>query len=309
MTAVLNYINYGLATISVIVFVVLLIIKKKSGSGNFIKFCKNVSDFTASVDSINDSNLTQFETVCFASNVPKSVKESWDAFKEARFGYPSEYFDIEKCLIYDDKKVIKISWILFSVLYGLNILLTITGYFVTKKIINCYAFYIIPWFMAIMLANNSKVKAKLAFEQMLEDLDVAVRLQKYKDYQFDTSGLEPVIETIIDVINFEENKPLPPRKPKSQTENSDNNGSNIKEDIFSHSNGFENADNKVSNDIPYTESVTENGFDSGSAVEKNVFDNPTTENTETDNIAFNETETIDYSASDFETAKKPLKKN
>lgn len=213
MISVFNYINYGLTALSVIAFIVLIIVKKKSHSGDFVRFCKNISDFTANVESINEDNLTQFEVACLKSCKYDGITEGWKAFKNARFDYPSTYFDNEKCLMIDNKQNTKLSWVVFSVLFAISLLLTVVSYFVLNKFINSYALYVIPWFLVILLLNSSNSKTKIAFDQMLEDLDVSVSLQKYRDYQFDLSGLEPTIETIVDVINFEENKPIPPRKP------------------------------------------------------------------------------------------------
>ncbi|MEG1613249.1 MAG: hypothetical protein RR357_03680 [Clostridia bacterium] len=217
MELIFKYASLGLLVVSFLTFFILLLAGKRAGSGRFVAFCKNVSEFTASVDSINDGNLQQFEAACLTEHAPEAVKQGWNTFKSARFGYPSEYFDKTACMVgLDKKRHKKTAVIILIILYVLAIALSAGSVFIAKNnvdiIMSISSVVVIPWFIIFCIKGNSSAKAKAAFDTMLEDLDVSVQMQKYENYQMDSSGLDAVVEAINKIIFDEENKPIPSKK-------------------------------------------------------------------------------------------------
>jgi hypothetical protein len=172
-----QYVSLGLFGAVLLAFLVFLLIGIRTSSGNLVKFCKNVSEFTASVDGITEDNLEQFDAVCFTDKTPTLVSEGWMAFKGARFGYPSEFIDKTACLAcYDRRKYNLAVLISMLVLYVLN-----AGFFgyvlattnVVKDVTFCaYAVITLPWLLLVLIGIKPGKRAARFLDKALEDLDV-----------------------------------------------------------------------------------------------------------------------------------------
>lgn len=89
----------GLVTVlglTLIAFVVFGGILGKLSGRRFIKSCKTIGNFANESGVIDDGNLEQFEATCFNEKTDKTFMEGWEAFKGARFDYPSKYVDSDK---------------------------------------------------------------------------------------------------------------------------------------------------------------------------------------------------------------------
>lgn len=79
--------------LTLIAFVVFGGILGKLSGRRFIKSCKTIGNFANESGVIDDGNLEQFEATCFNEKTDKTFMEGWEAFKGARFDYPSKYVD------------------------------------------------------------------------------------------------------------------------------------------------------------------------------------------------------------------------
>lgn len=82
--------------LTLIAFVVFGGILGKLSGRRFIKSCKTIGNFANESGVIDDGNLEQFEATCFNEKTDKTFMEGWEAFKGARFDYPSKYVDSDK---------------------------------------------------------------------------------------------------------------------------------------------------------------------------------------------------------------------
>lgn len=207
---------FGLTLVGFIVFGSVL--GKLSGR-KFVKSCKTVSNFANESGVIDDGNLEQFEATCFNEKTDKTFMEGWEAFKEARFDYPSTYIDSEKVKAKFSSRSFKVG--LISTVAALMIFATVFvlyGIFQVKggEAVDITLYSIVLAFPLILLLSYAFVKPEkktsAAFDQMLEDLDTAVRLQRHVERKIDNSRLYDIENRIRDVIIHEQSKPIPSKK-------------------------------------------------------------------------------------------------
>lgn len=206
----------GLTLIGFIVFGGLL--GKLSGR-RFIKSCKTIGNFANESGVINDDNLEQFEATCFNEKTDKTFMEGWEAFKEARFDYPSTYVDSDKIKGKFSGKKFKVA--LISTVCALFIFATVFVIYGIVKVQSTGAYdialYSIVLALPIILLLSyvfvkPEKKPSASLDQMLEDLDTAVRLQHHVERKVDNSRLYDIENRIRDVIISEQTKPIPSKK-------------------------------------------------------------------------------------------------
>lgn len=206
----------GLVLIGIIAFAVIL---ARIASGKFIKSCKKISNFCNDAGIINDDNLEQFEATCLDDHTNAAFLEGWEAFKAARFGYPGEHIDKERVLSAFDDHKFKLGVTVYSlVLFILDIVAAVYAIIATRDtdqyaLVFALCSMIIPLIpLAIYLPFKPRKKGEAAFDQTLEDLDTAVRLQRYVERKIDNSRINEINDKIVNVILSEQSKPIPSKK-------------------------------------------------------------------------------------------------
>ena len=206
----------GLTLIGVVVFGIIM---SKISSRKFRKSCKIISDFANESGVINDVNLEQFEATCLDDKTNPAMLEGWETFKSARFGYPSEYIDKDKVLSrYCAKNFKKGVLITSLVLFAIAVVAGVYAIIVTREsnqFALLYAIVVMIFPLVIMpcyLPAKPYKKAEVTFDQTMDDLDTAVKLQNYVERKIDNNRLVDIQNRIKDVILSEQSKPIPTKK-------------------------------------------------------------------------------------------------
>ena len=205
--------------ITLIAFIVFGAVLGRLSGRRFIKSCRTISDFSNQSGEINDGNLEQFEAACFDEKTDETFMEGWESFKTARFGYPSEYIDSVKIKSRFDSSKFKIA--LFVTSGALFLIATVFAiyFFVGLGLQSGYdlipviVFLVLPVILLLSYAFvKPEKKPRETFDLMLEDLDTAVRLQRYVERKIDNRRLYEIEDRIRDVIIAEKTKPIPSKK-------------------------------------------------------------------------------------------------
>lgn len=222
----ISYASIALFVISIVAFVIIKLAGRNVGVKKLVDFLNGVSDFAKNVDKIDDVNMQQFEATCLSENCPKAFTDGWETFKTARFGYPSEYFeknDFSTNL--DVKKHNKKATITLVILYVLSVGVFGAGVwlldpsasmtnvvYLIGRILRFASICLIPWLVLFSASRNKTEKVTSALDNMLDSLDAKVQIQKHESYAIDVSKLDSVINLISQIIDEEENKPIPTKK-------------------------------------------------------------------------------------------------
>ncbi len=205
--------------ITLIAFIVFGAVLGRLSGRRFVKSCRTISDFSNQSGVINDGNLEQFEAACFDEKTDETFMEGWESFKTARFGYPSEYIDSVKIKSRFDSSKFKIA--LFVTSGELFLIATVFAiyFFVGLGLQSGYdlipviVFLVLPVILLLSYAFvKPEKKPRETFDLMLEDLDTAVRLQRYVERKIDNRRLYEIEDRIRDVIIAEKTKPIPSKK-------------------------------------------------------------------------------------------------
>lgn len=205
--------------ITLIAFIVFGAVLGRLSGRRFVKSCRTISDFSNQSGEINDGNLEQFEAACFDEKTDETFMEGWESFKTARFGYPSEYIDSVKIKSRFDSSKFKIA--LFVTSGALFLIATVFAiyFFVGLGLQSGYdlipviVFLVLPVILLLSYAFvKPEKKPRETFDLMLEDLDTAVRLQRYVERKIDNRRLYEIEDRIRDVIISEKTKPIPSKK-------------------------------------------------------------------------------------------------
>ena len=205
--------------ITIIAFIVFGAVLGRLSGRRFVKSCRTISDFSNQSGEINDGNLEQFEAACFDEKTDETFMEGWESFKTARFGYPSEYIDSVKIKSRFDSSKFKIA--LFVTSGALFLIATVFAiyFFVGLGLQSGYdlipviVFLVLPVILLLSYAFvKPEKKPRETFDLMLEDLDTAVRLQRYVERKIDNRRLYEIEDRIRDVIIAEKTKPIPSKK-------------------------------------------------------------------------------------------------
>lgn len=205
--------------ITLIAFIVFGAVLGRLSGRRFVKSCRTISDFSNQSGEINDGNLEQFEAACFDEKTDETFMEGWESFKTARFGYPSEYIDSVKIKSRFDSSKFKIA--LFVTSGALFLIATVFAiyFFVGLGLQSGYdlipviVFLVLPVILLLSYAFvKPEKKPRETFDLMLEDLDTAVRLQRYVERKIDNRRLYEIEDRIRDVIIAEKTKPIPSKK-------------------------------------------------------------------------------------------------
>lgn len=199
-----------------------VLIARLSG-GKFLKFCRKISDFCAEAEKIDNGNLEQFDATCMDEAASPAFLEGWNAFKQVRFGYPSEHIDKQKVKAEHDTRRFKLSVTVFSLVsFLLTVVLAVsTICLVTMKYTGEYrgmwalalCSLIVPLLpLAFYLPVSPEKKKDEALDLALEDLDACVHLQKMVERKVDNAALMDIENRIEQVIDSEQNKPVPSKK-------------------------------------------------------------------------------------------------
>ena len=235
--------------LTLIAFVVFGGILGKLSGRRFIKSCKTIGNFANESGVIDDGNLEQFEATCFNEKTDKTFMEGWEAFKGARFDYPSKYVDSDKIKAKYSGKKFKVGLIstaiallvfaLVFVVYGLVQVKSAGGVDIT---VYCVVLALPIILMLSYAFEKTEKKTGAALDQMLEDLDTAVKLQRHVERKIDNSRLYEIENRIRDVIIHEQSKPIPSKKDQlekqkaQELEMADEDLDDIRDEIFADDN-------------------------------------------------------------------------
>ena len=205
--------------LTLIAFVVFGGILGKLSGRRFIKSCKTIGNFANESGVIDGGNLEQFEATCFNEKTDKTFMEGWEAFKGARFDYPSKYVDSDTIKAkYSGKKfkvglistaIVLLVFALVFVVYGLVQVKSAGGVDIA---VYCVVLALPIILMLSYVFVKPEKKTGAALDQMLEDLDTAVKLQRHVERKVDNSRLYEIENRIRDVIIHEQSKPIPSKK-------------------------------------------------------------------------------------------------
>lgn len=175
--------------------------------------------------------------------------EGWEAFKGARFDYPSKYVDSDKIKAKYSGKKFKVGLIstaiallvfaLVFVVYGLVQVKNAGGVDIT---VYCVVLALPIILMLSYAFVKPEKKTGAALDQMLEDLDTAVKLQRHVERKVDNSRLYEIENRIRDVIIHEQSKPIPSKKDQlekqkaQELEMADEDLDDIRDEIFADDN-------------------------------------------------------------------------
>lgn len=237
---------FGLTLIAFVVFGGIL--GKLSGR-RFIKTAKQSAISQTESGVIDDGNLEQFEATCFNEKTDKTFMEGWEAFKGARFDYPSKYVDSDTIKAkYSGKKfkvglistaIVLLVFALVFVVYGLVQVKSAGGVDIA---VYCVVLALPIILMLSYVFVKPEKKTGAALDQMLEDLDTAVKLQRHVERKVDNSRLYEIENRIRDVIIHEQSKPIPSKKDQlekqkaQELEMADEDLDDIRDEIFADDN-------------------------------------------------------------------------
>lgn len=235
--------------LTLIAFVVFGGILGKLSGRRFIKTCKTIGNFANESGVIDDGNLEQFEATCFNEKTDKTFMEGWEAFKGARFDYPSKYVDSDTIKAkYSGKKfkvglistaIVLLVFALVFVVYGLVQVKSAGGVDIA---VYCVVLALPIILMLSYVFVKPEKKTGAALDQMLEDLDTAVKLQRHVERKVDNSRLYEIENRIRDVIIHEQSKPIPSKKDQlekqkaQELEMADEDLDDIRDEIFADDN-------------------------------------------------------------------------
>ena len=235
--------------LTLIAFVVFGGILGKLSGRRFIKTCKTIGNFANESGVIDDGNLEQFEATCFNEKTDKTFMEGWEAFKGARFDYPSKYVDSDTIKAkYSGKKfkvglistaIVLLVFALVFVVYGLVQVKSAGG---VDIVVYCVVLALPIILMLSYVFVKPEKKTGAALDQMLEDLDTAVKLQRHVERKVDNSRLYEIENRIRDVIIHEQSKPIPSKKDQlekqkaQELEMADEDLDDIRDEIFADDN-------------------------------------------------------------------------
>lgn len=222
----LAYASIAFFAINVVTFIIIKLAGRNVGAKKLVGFLDGVSDFANDVAKIDDENIQQFEATCLSENCPEAFSAGWETFKNARFGYPSEFFDKTKFVTTQDvKKHNKKAVITLSVFYFIAVALFGACIWLLKDetIKNNVIYYIaailrfasvclIPWLVMFSVSRKPTDKILPALERSMDLLDAKVQMQKHESYAIDVTKLDGVLNLISQIIDEEENKPIPSKK-------------------------------------------------------------------------------------------------
>ena len=192
--------------------------------------------------------------------------EGWEAFKGARFDYPSKYVDSDKVKAKYSSRKFKVGLIstaiallvfaLVFVVYGLVQVKSAGG-------VDIAVYCVVLAFPIILMLSYAFVKPEkktgAALDQMLEDLDTAVKLQRHVERKVDNSRLYEIENRIRDVIIHEQSKPIPSKKDQlekqkaQELEMADEDLDDIRDEIFADDNVEESVAEEPAIEEPVAE--------------------------------------------------------
>ena len=242
----------GLVTVlglTLIAFVVFGGILGKLSGRRFIKSCKTIGNFANESGVIDDGNLEQFEATCFNEKTDKTFMEGWEAFKGARFDYPSKYVDSDKVKAKYSSRKFKVGLISTAIaLFVFTLVFVVYGLVQVKSAggVDIAVYCVVLALPIILMLSYVFVKPEkktgAALDQMLEDLDTAVKLQRHVERKVDNSRLYEIENRIRDVIIHEQSKPIPSKKDQlekqkaQELEMADEDLDDIRDEIFADDN-------------------------------------------------------------------------
>lgn len=235
--------------LTLIAFVVFGGILGKLSGRRFIKSCKTIGNFANESGVIDDGNLEQFEATCFNEKTDKTFMEGWEAFKGARFDYPSKYVDSDKIKAKYSGKKFKVGLISTAIaLFVFALVFVVYGLVQVKSAegVDIAVYCVVLALPIILMLSYAFVKPEkktgAALDQMLEDLDTAVKLQRHVERKVDNSRLYEIENRIRDVIIHEQSKPIPSKKDQlekqkaQELEMADEDLNDIRDEIFADDN-------------------------------------------------------------------------
>lgn len=235
--------------LTLIAFVVFGGILGKLSGRRFIKSCKTIGNFANESGVIDDGNLEQFEATCFNEKTDKTFMEGWEAFKGARFDYPSKYVDSDKIKAKYSGKKFKVGLISTAIaLFVFALVFVVYGLVQVKSAegVDIAVYCVVLALPIILMLSYAFVKPEkktgAALDQMLEDLDTAVKLQRHVERKVDNSRLYEIENRIRDVIIHEQSKPIPSKKDQlekqkaQELELADEDLNDIRDEIFADDN-------------------------------------------------------------------------
>lgn len=242
----------GLVTVlglTLIAFVVFGGILGKLSGRRFIKSCKTIGNFANESGVIDDGNLEQFEATCFNEKTDKTFMEGWEAFKGARFDYPSKYVDSDKVKAKYSSRKFKVGLISTAIaLFVFALVFVVYGLVQVKSAggVDIAVYCVVLALPIVLMLSYAFVKPEkktgAALDQMLEDLDTAVKLQRHVERKVDNSRLYEIENRIRDVIIHEQSKPIPSKKGQlekqkaQELEMADEDLDDIRDEIFADDN-------------------------------------------------------------------------
>ena len=235
--------------LTLIAFVVFGGILGKLSGRRFIKSCKTIGNFANESGVIDDGNLEQFEATCFNEKTDKTFMEGWEAFKGARFDYPSKYVDSDTIKAKYSGKKFKVGLISTAIaLFVFALVFVVYGLVQVKSAggVDIAVYCVVLALPIILMLSYVFVKPEkktgAALDQMLEDLDTAVKLQRHVERKVDNSRLYEIENRIRDVIIHEQSKPIPSKKDQlekqkaQELEMADEDLDDIRDEIFADDN-------------------------------------------------------------------------
>ena len=252
--------------LTLIAFVVFGGILGKLSGRRFIKSCKTIGNFANESGVIDDGNLEQFEATCFNEKTDKTFMEGWEAFKGARFDYPSKYVDSDKIKAKYSGKKFKVGLISTAIaLFVFALVFVVYGLVQVKSAegVDIAVYCVVLALPIILMLSYAFVKPEkktgAALDQMLEDLDTAVKLQRHVERKVDNSRLYEIENRIRDVIIHEQSKPIPSKKDQlekqkaQELEMADEDLDDIRDEIFADDNVEEPAAEEPAAEEPVVE--------------------------------------------------------
>ena len=175
--------------------------------------------------------------------------EGWEAFKGARFDYPSKYVDSDKIKAKYSSRKFKVGLISTAIaLFVFALVFVVYGLVQVKSAggVDIAVYCVVLALPIILMLSYAFVKPEkktgAALDQMLEDLDTAVKLQRHVERKVDNSRLYEIENRIRDVIIHEQSKPIPSKKDQlekqkaQKLEMADEDLDDIRDEIFADDN-------------------------------------------------------------------------
>lgn len=177
-----------------------------SGAYKLRSACVRINKYLSKIQVLRDDNIQEFINQCFTSKLPASLKDSWIAYVQVRFGFPSEIVSVKN--VYEKEVSAKRGIRPFIFLACGLIILAVFAFWgfgtldkIDMSVIHFFGLLFVGVIFLLLMLLEKKITKSCyeTFYKMQEELDVKVDIQVERNYATDSSPLSD-LAVMIDAI-------------------------------------------------------------------------------------------------------------